>query len=137
LSRTVFEKDDFSVIDVLIDLFRAGFFERFLTAQPDLTLSVDLENLDHDFIALFEHVGDFAHALWGEPTSASAAMRCTISMAFRAATSSLDAMVTVPSSSTSILTPVASMMPRMTFPPGPMISRILSGLTLKVMIRGA
>ena len=35
--------------------------------------------------------------------------------------------VTLPSSSTSILAPVFSWMPRMTLPPGPMISRIFSG----------
>ena len=35
-------------------------------------------------------------------------------------------MLTVPSSETSILTPVASMMPLITLPPGPISSRILS-----------
>ena len=43
----------------------------------------------------------------------------------------------MPSSSTSILTPVSSMMPRMTLPPGPMMSRILSGWICRVTMRGA
>ena len=60
-----------------------------------------------------------------------------LSIAFCIATPSADAMLTVPSSSTSILTPVSSMMPRMILPPGPMTSRIWSGLILSVEMRGA
>jgi len=36
-------------------------------------------------------------------------------------------MFTVPSSSTSIATPVCAVMPRIVLPPGPMISRLWSG----------
>ena len=37
--------------------------KRLFAAQADLALPVDLQNFDHHFVALFEHVGDFAHAL--------------------------------------------------------------------------
>ncbi len=60
-----------------------------------------------------------------------------MSMAFLTAMPSGDAMWTVPSSSTSIATPVWAVMPRMVLPPGPMISRIWSGLTCSVWMRGA
>ena len=45
--------------------------------------------------------------------------------------------MTLPSSSMSILAPVCSWMPRITLPPGPMISRIFSGRILMVTKRGA
>ena len=51
--------------------------------------------------------------------------------------SSFDATLTVPSSSTSMRTPVRSMMLRMVLPPGPMTSRILSTGILMVTMRGA
>ena len=47
------------------------------------------------------------------------------------------AIETVPSSSTSIFAPVSSTKARITLPPGPITSRILSGLILILMIRGA
>ena len=47
-----------------------------------------------------------------------------MSIAFLTAMPSGEAMCTVPSSSTSIDTPVCAVMPRMVLPPGPMISRI-------------
>ena len=47
------------------------------------------------------------------------------------------AMEMVPSSSISIVVPVSSWMPRITTPPLPMTSRILSGLILILMMRGA
>ena len=43
----------------------------------------------------------------------------------------------MPSSSISMVVPVSSWMPRMTTPPLPMTSRILSGLILILMMRGA
>ena len=43
----------------------------------------------------------------------------------------------VPSSSISMVVPVSSWMPRITTPPLPMTSRILSGLILILMMRGA
>jgi hypothetical protein len=46
-------------------------------------------------------------------------------------------MVTVPSSSTLMVAPVASCIPRIVFPFGPMISPILAGLIFSVMMRGA
>ena len=46
-------------------------------------------------------------------------------------------MVIVPSSSISMVVPVSSWMPRMTTPPLPITSRILSGLILILMMRGA
>ena len=55
-----------------------------------------------------------------------------MSIAFWTAMPSGDAMWTVPSSSTSMATPVCAVMPRMVLPPGPMISRIWSGLTCSV-----
>ena len=58
-------------------------------------------------------------------------------MAFSRAAVSAAAISTVPSSSTSILHPVSSTSPRITLPPGPMTSRILSGLILMVTMRGA
>ena len=58
-------------------------------------------------------------------------------MAFFAASSSEEAMETRPLSSISMETPVLSTMSRMTFPPGPMMSRILSVGTRMVMILGA
>jgi hypothetical protein len=51
-------------------------------------------------------------------------------MAARAESAFTAAIFTVPSSSMSIFTPVCSWIPRMTFPPGPMISRILSVFTI-------
>ncbi len=56
---------------------------------------------------------------------------------FLTASPSLEATLTVPSSSTSMATPVWSMMPLMVLPPGPMMTRIWSGLTLRVVMRGA
>ena len=53
------------------------------------------------------------------------------------ASESADATLTVPSSSTSMATPVWSTMPLMVLPPGPMMRRIWSGLTLRVVMRGA
>ena len=50
---------------------------------------------------------------------------------------SLDAMLTVPSSSTSMATPVCSMIARIILPPGPMTSRMRSGLMRSVKMRGA
>ena len=47
------------------------------------------------------------------------------------------AMVTVPSSSISMVVPVSSVSARMTAPPLPITSRILSGLILILMMRGA
>ena len=58
-------------------------------------------------------------------------------MAFLADASSADATFTWPSSSTSIFTPVRSMMLRIILPPGPMTSRILSTGILIVTMRGA
>ena len=55
-----------------------------------------------------------------------------MSIAFLTASPSADAMLTVPSSSTSMATPVWSTMPLMVLPPGPMMTRIWSGLTLSV-----
>ena len=45
--------------------------------------------------------------------------------------------VTTPESSMSILVLVASWMARMTFPPGPMMSRMRSGLMVTILTRGA
>ena len=56
---------------------------------------------------------------------------------FTAAASSGVAIYTLPSSSMSILTPVSSMILLIIFPPGPMTSRILSGLMVKRTIFGA
>ena len=50
---------------------------------------------------------------------------------------SADAIDTVPLSSTSIWAPVCSTMARMVLPPGPMMSRILSGLMVIWTMRGA
>ena len=58
-------------------------------------------------------------------------------MALAAAASSADATLTWPLSSTSIFTPVFSMMLRIILPPGPMTSRILSTGILIVTMRGA
>ena len=58
-------------------------------------------------------------------------------MAFWAASLSVEAMLTRPSSSTSIFTPVRSTMLRIVLPPGPMMSRILSTGMVIVTIRGA
>jgi bifunctional non-homologous end joining protein LigD len=44
--------------------------KRVLATQPYFTLSVDLEHFDHDFVALFEHIGDLAHSLRGEKDAA-------------------------------------------------------------------
>ncbi len=60
-----------------------------------------------------------------------------MSRAFLTASGSLEAMLTVPSSSTSMATPVWSMIPLIVLPPGPMTRRIWSGLTLIVVMRGA
>jgi hypothetical protein len=60
-----------------------------------------------------------------------------MSSAFFTASLSLDATLTVPSSSTSMATPVWSMMPLIVLPPGPMMRRIWSGLTLIWVMRGA
>src|SRR5438046_2832855 len=60
-----------------------------------------------------------------------------LSSAFCSAAPSEDATSTVPSSSTSILTPVSSVMPRITLPPGPIRSRMRSGLMWMVTMRGA
>src|SRR2546430_1943338 len=60
-----------------------------------------------------------------------------LSSAFCIASPSEDATSTVPSSSTSILTPVSSVMPRITLPPGPIRSRMRSGLMWMVTMRGA
>ena len=57
--------------------------------------------------------------------------------AFFRPSSSLEATFTRPVSSTSILTPVASMMPRIVLPPGPIRSRILSVGICRVWICGA
>src|SRR5207247_2888531 len=60
-----------------------------------------------------------------------------ISIAFMAEPSSTEAMWMRPSSSTSILQPVLSMIERIIFPPGPITSRILSLLMRIVKMRGA
>ncbi len=60
-----------------------------------------------------------------------------ISIAFFRASPSGDEMLTVPSSLMSILAPVWSVIALIIFPPGPMITRIWSGLTFRVSIRGA
>ncbi|MNC87286.1 hypothetical protein D3C83_30000 [compost metagenome] len=60
-----------------------------------------------------------------------------IEIALAADSPSADATFTVPLSSTSIFTPVRSMMLRIILPPGPMTSRILSTGILMVMMRGA
>ncbi len=60
-----------------------------------------------------------------------------MAMALAAADSSADATFTRPSSSTSIFTPVFSMMPRIVLPPGPMTSRIFSTGIRIVTMRGA
>ena len=60
-----------------------------------------------------------------------------MAIALRAADSSTEAIDTRPSSSTSILQPVRSTIERIIFPPGPMMSRILSTGTRMVRMRGA
>ena len=60
-----------------------------------------------------------------------------MSRAFSPASPPTAAMVTRPVSSTLILAPVASWMPRMVLPLGPMRSPILSGLICIVKMRGA
>ena len=60
-----------------------------------------------------------------------------ICCAFAAPSWSTEAMNTVPSSSMSIFAPVSSMMLRITLPPEPITSRILSGSIFIVMMRGA
>ena len=60
-----------------------------------------------------------------------------MAIAFCAAVSSADATLTRPSSSTSIFTPVRSMMLRMVLPPGPITSRIFSTGIRIVTMRGA
>ncbi len=72
------------------------------------------------------------------PTSASAVMPWMISMAFCiAAPSAGGDRAPCRRPRRRSCTPVSSMMPRMILPPGPMTSRILSGLILMVMMRGA
>ena len=58
-------------------------------------------------------------------------------IAFSAASASTAAMEMVPSSSMSILAPVSSIIPRITLPPVPITSRILSGSIFIVTMRGA
>ena len=60
------------------------------------------------------------------PISGTAVMSPIIWRAFSAAAASLEETRTCPLSSTSIFTPVASTIPRITLPPGPISSRILS-----------
>src|SRR5436189_120101 len=64
-------------------------------------------------------------------------MASIMAVAFWAAFSSTEAISTRPSCSMSILTPVSAVILLMTLPPGPMTSRIFSGLISMVMIRGA
>ena len=75
--------------------------------------------------------------MYTSPTSMSLAMPSIIFLALVAAASSGVAMYTRPSSSISILTPVSAMILLIIFPPGPMTSRIFSGLIVKRMILGA
>src|SRR6266571_4071961 len=70
--------------------------------------------------------------MYSLPTSTSSVIWFTRVIAFWADASSLEAIVTVPSSSTSIFTPQVATMSRMTLPPGPMTSRIFSGVILSV-----
>src|SRR6266404_4838264 len=70
-------------------------------------------------------------------SSASRQMSWMMSMAICAFSLEDENTVTLPSSSTSILAPVFSWIPRMTLPPGPMISRIFSGRIRMVMNLGA
>src|SRR3989442_1493607 len=70
--------------------------------------------------------------MYSLPTSTSSVIWFTRVIAFWADASSLEAIVTVPSSCTSIFTPQVATMSRMTLPPGPMTSRIFSGLILSV-----
>src|SRR6185369_5544824 len=71
------------------------------------------------------------------PTSASAVKPRIRFTAASAASPLAVAIEIVPSSDTSIFAPVSSTRDRMTLPPGPMTSRILSGLIRSWMIRGA
>src|ERR1051326_740349 len=71
------------------------------------------------------------------PTSASAVKPRIRFTAASAASPLAVAIEIVPSSATSIFAPVSSTSERMTLPPGPMTSRILSGLILIWMMRGA
>ena len=64
-------------------------------------------------------------------------MSPTICSALFNAASSAEAILTLPVSSMSILAPVCSTMPRITLPPGPMRSRILSTGICRVWMRGA
>src|SRR5678816_935218 len=64
-------------------------------------------------------------------------MAATIARAFSPASPPTAEMVTSPLSSMLILAPVASWIPRMVLPLGPMTSPILSGLICIVRMRGA
>ena len=71
------------------------------------------------------------------PSSTSLVRFSIMALAFWACSSSGEPIKTVPSSSTSILQPVSSMMERMTRPPGPITAPILScGIDMRNM-RGA
>ena len=60
-----------------------------------------------------------------------------MSMAFCAFSALVEPIRTVPSSSTSIVHLVSSMILRIILPPGPMMSRMRSGLILILVMRGA
>ncbi len=79
----------------------------------------------------------FTFPKYNPPTSTSWVNRLTMAIASSTASMFGEAILTRPESSTSILTPVSSIIVRMFLPPGPITSRILSGLTSIVMIRGA
>src|ERR687895_553972 len=71
------------------------------------------------------------------PTSGSAAMPWIHLMAARIESALAEATFTVPSSSTLILAPVFSTISRITLPPEPITSRILSTGIFKTSMRGA
>jgi hypothetical protein len=71
------------------------------------------------------------------PISGSATMDWIMSRALAPASPPTAATVMIPESSTEILAPVASWIPRIVLPLGPMMSPILSGLIWIVKIRGA
>ena len=71
------------------------------------------------------------------PISASCVSSLTIDIAWVTEALSGPKTVTLPESSTSILAPVVSWIARITLPPGPMMSRMRSGLIWIVSMRGA
>ncbi len=104
--------------ELVLDLFDAvlcdlGDMEEAIGSGEDLDECAELGQADDLAEVRFPNLGTAVRSL-------------IIWMARASPSASLEATLTRPESSTSILTPVASMMPRMTLPPGPMRSRILS-----------